>query len=59
MAGEIARATDVAPRKVYQLLAKLEELGAPITRELRDIDDRARGPSGLRITVDGLRQWLG
>lgn len=55
----IAEATNIRPRSVYRIIAELEQAGAPIQREPMETDGRGRPPEGLRLTVDGLREWLG
>lgn len=55
----IAEATGIRARSVYRIIAELEQAGAPIQREPMETDGRGRPPEGLRLTVDGLREWLG
>jgi biotin operon repressor len=58
--GQIAERLGLPDRKVRRLVEKLKLEGAPIEEKpVERIGERGFDPIGLRITVEGLRDWLG
>lgn len=56
----IAEQTGIGEYSVRRIVARLEEAKAPIQREVVEHAEGAgRPPIGLRLTVEGLREWLG
>lgn len=56
---QIVERTGIERRAVSRMIAALEQAGAPIVSEQLELEGPGRPPTGLKLTVAGLREWLG